>query len=59
LGLEAAQLVAIAGWLHSTTGQPVQVETDGIRNQVIALTAAAIAPGEFSAVLNPDWLKLG
>jgi dienelactone hydrolase len=57
LGLEAAQLVAIASWLHSTTGQPVQVETDGIRNQVIALTAAAIAPGDFSAVVNRNGMK--
>jgi hypothetical protein len=57
LGLEAAQMVAIASWFHSTTGQPVQVETDGIRNQVIALTAAAIAPGEFSAVVNRNGMK--
>jgi dienelactone hydrolase len=57
LGLEAAQLVAIARWLHSTTGQPVEVETDGIRNQVIALTAAAIAPEDFSAVVNRNGMK--
>jgi hypothetical protein len=52
LGLEAAQLVAVASWLRSTTGRPVQVMTDGIRNQVIALTAAAIAPEDFSAQVN-------
>lgn len=57
LGLETAQLVAIARWLHSATGQPVQVETDGIRNQVIALTAAAIAPADFSAVVNRNSMK--
>jgi dienelactone hydrolase len=57
LGLEAAQLVAIASWLRFTTGQPVQVETDGIRNQVIALTAAAIAPEDFSAVVNRSGMK--
>jgi len=57
LGLEAAQLVAIASWLHSTTGQPVQVETDGIRNQVIALAAVAIAPEDFSAVVNRNGMK--
>jgi hypothetical protein len=57
LGLETAQLIAIASWLHSTTGQPVQVETDGIRNQVIALTAAAIAPEDFSAVENRNGMK--
>jgi len=52
LGLEAAQLVAVANWLHSTTGRTVQVETDGMRNQLIALTAAAIAPEDFSTVVN-------
>ena len=57
LGLEAAQLVAIASWLRSTTGKPVQVETEGIRNQVIALTAAAIAPEDFSAVVNRNGMK--
>jgi dienelactone hydrolase len=57
LGLEAAQLVAIASWLRSTTGKPVQVETDGIRNQVIALTAAAIAPEDFSTVVNRNGMK--
>jgi dienelactone hydrolase len=57
LGLEAAQLVAAANWLRSTTGRPVQVETNGIRNQVIALTAAAIAPDDFSAVVNRNAMK--
>ena len=44
LGLEAAQLAAVANWLRTATGHPVQVETEGIRSQVIALTAAAIEP---------------
>jgi dienelactone hydrolase len=57
LGLEAAQLVALANWLRSTTGHPVHVETDGIRNQVIALTAAAIAPEEFSDVISTNAMK--
>jgi hypothetical protein len=57
LGLEAAQLVALASWLRSTTGQPVRLETDGIRNQVIALTAAAIAPEDFSVVVNRNGMK--
>jgi dienelactone hydrolase len=52
LGLEAAQLVAVANWLRTSTGQPVQVDTDGLRNQLIAMTAAAIAPDEFSAVVS-------
>jgi dienelactone hydrolase len=57
LGLEASQLVAIAGWLRFTTGQPVRVETTGIRNQVIALTAAAIAPENFSTLVNRNGMK--
>jgi dienelactone hydrolase len=57
LGLEAAQLVAVANSLRTSTGQPVQVETDGIRNQVIALTAAAIAPEDFSAVVSRNAMK--
>ncbi len=57
LGLEAAQLVAVAEWLRTTTGHPVQVETDGIRNQVIALTASAIAPEDFSAVVSQNAMK--
>jgi dienelactone hydrolase len=57
LGLEAAQLVAVASWLRLTTGRAVQVETDGIRSQVIALTAAAIAPENFSAVVSRNGMK--
>jgi dienelactone hydrolase len=57
LGLEAAQLVAVANWLHRATGRPVQVDTDGIRSQVIALTAAAIAPENFSAVVSRNAMK--
>lgn len=50
-------MVAVANWLRTTTGLPVRVETDGIRNQVIALTAAAIAPEDFSAVVNRNAMK--
>ena len=57
LGLEVAQLIAIASWLRSTTNHPVQVETDGIRNQVIALIAAAIAPQDFSAVVSRNAIE--
>ena len=57
LGLEVAQLVAVANWLRSTTGHPVAVETDGIRNQVVALTAAAIAPESFSGVASRNAMK--
>lgn len=58
LGMEAAQLIATAKWLHSTTGQErIRVETDGIRSQTIALIAAAIEPGVFSVVANHNAMK--
>jgi len=52
LGLEVAQLITTANWLRSAGRSQVQVETDGIRSQVIALTAAAIEPGAFSRVVS-------
>jgi hypothetical protein len=43
LGLEAAQLVATANWLRSTTGQDkVRLETSGIRTQMIALVTVEV-----------------
>ncbi|MGO8718729.1 MAG: alpha/beta hydrolase family protein [Acidobacteriaceae bacterium] len=58
LGLEAAQLVATANWLRSTTGQSrIRLETNGIRTQVIALVAAAIDPGAFSDVVSRNAMK--
>jgi dienelactone hydrolase len=58
LGLEAAQLVAVANWLRTNSGgQPVQVETDGIRTAVIAAVAAAIEPAAFSAVTSNHGMK--
>jgi hypothetical protein len=58
LGMEAAQLIATAKWLHSTTGQErIRVETDGIRSQTIALIAAAIEPGVFSVMVNQNAMK--
>ena len=58
LGMEAAQLIATAKWLHSSTGQErIRVETDGIRSQTIALIAAAIEPGVFSVVVNQNAMK--
>ncbi len=48
LGLEAAQLIALARWL----GVPkTRVETTGPRSQVIAKVAATLAPNLFSEVL--------
>ncbi len=58
LGLEAAQLAATAKWLKSTTGHNrIRVESDGIRSQIIALTAAAIEPEDFSTVVSRNAMK--
>ena len=49
LGLQAAQLIAVAKWLRGRSAVPkVRVEATGIRNQVIAQVAAAIEPDLFS-----------
>ncbi len=48
LGLQAAQLIALAEWI--APGGQVRLEADGIRTQVVALTAAALAPRRFSRV---------
>src|ERR1022692_2740934 len=48
LGLEAAQLLAVANWLRTGTGPSnIAIETMGIRNQVISLVAAAVEPTAF------------
>lgn len=58
LGLEVAQLLALTEWVRSTTGSGrVQVESDGIRNQTIALIAAAIEADAFSDVVNKNAMK--
>lgn len=58
LGLEVAQLIAVAHWLRGTSvGGRIQIETDGIRNQVIALSAAAIEPSTFSTVVSKNGME--
>lgn len=58
LGLQAAQLVAVAHWLRSTKGNTqIQVETNGIRSQVIALVAAALDTNAFSSLTIHDGMK--
>jgi hypothetical protein len=58
LGLEAAQLAAVAKWLRAnSSGRPVQVETDGIRTSVIAAVAAAVEPGTFSTITSHHAMK--
>jgi hypothetical protein len=52
LGMEAAQLIALAQWLRKNTGaQKVRVESSGIRNQVAALIAADLEPTLLSEVV--------
>jgi hypothetical protein len=51
LGLEAAQLIALANWGRDRWHAPsVRMEGTGIRSQVEALVASAIAPHLFSEV---------
>lgn len=58
LGLEAAQLIATANWLRSTTGQSkVRLQTDGLRTQMIALVAAALEPGIFSQLVSENSIQ--
>jgi dienelactone hydrolase len=53
LGLEAAQLLGVASWLRPGRARnEVRIETEGIRNQVIALTAAALDPDVFARVVS-------
>jgi dienelactone hydrolase len=52
LGLEVAQLLAVSRWLRGLSGSSqIRVETDGLRSQLAALTAAALDPGTFSAIV--------
>jgi hypothetical protein len=51
LGIEAAQLVALAQWVKKNFGcRKIQIESTGIRNQVAALIAADMEPSLFSEV---------
>jgi dienelactone hydrolase len=53
LGIEAAQISAAAKWIEASTGQrQIRVETNGIRNQVSVLIAAALDPESFSVITN-------
>jgi len=50
LGLEAAQLIALAHWAKENWQAPrVRLESTGMRNQVAALVASALEPDLFSA----------
>ena len=56
LSLEAAQLLAIAGWVRSTDRRGLSVITDGIRSQVVALVSAALEPTAFARIESRHWM---
>jgi len=53
LGVEAAQLIAVARWMRERTsgGATIRLESTGRRTQVVALIAGALEPGLFSEVV--------
>jgi hypothetical protein len=55
LGVEAAQLIAVARWLRERSpGAAVRIESTGRRSQVVALIANALETGLFSEVVIRD-----
>lgn len=51
LGIEAAQLLSIAGWMNNSRhARGVRLVSYGIRSQVISLVAAALQPTAFYAL---------
>lgn len=58
LGIEAAQLLALAHWIGEQQGsKQVRLEVRGMRMQVIALVAAALEPTLFSEVMVHDGIS--
>jgi len=57
LGLEVNQLLGVAKCFHGISKQKVRLETEGIRSQVVALVAAAIAPDLFSEVESNEAME--
>jgi len=57
LGVEAAQLIALAQWMRNSGGQNIRVESTGIRNQVVALIAADLEPTLFSEVVIQEGMS--
>src|ERR1035437_7327867 len=53
LGMETAQLIAVARWAQSQWNAPqIRLESTGMRSQVESLVAAAIDPGLFHALVT-------
>jgi len=58
LGIEAAQLIALARWLKKDLGAAsIRVDSSGIRNQVAALIAVNLEPGLFSEIFIRDGMR--
>ena len=51
LGIEVAQLIAVAKSFRTQT-QKIRLETEGIRSQMVALSAAALAPDLFAEIYS-------
>jgi len=51
IGIEAGHLIELARWLKRQGAPRVRVETSGMRNQVVALVAAALEPALFSELI--------
>ena len=55
IGMEAAQLIRITRWAEERAGvSKVRLEVGGIRNQGVALVAAALEPDLFSEIVIRD-----
>jgi hypothetical protein len=58
LGLEVAQLLEITRWLQTrAAATKIRLESTGMRNQVVAIVAAALRPGLFSEVVIRDGIR--
>ncbi len=58
IGIEVAQLIAVARWMRERSGSvPIRLDTTGKRYQVAALIAAALEPGLFSEVVIHDGMR--
>jgi hypothetical protein len=58
VGIEAAQLLAVAQWLRKEhPGAPITLDCTGVRSEIIASVAAAIAPGLFSELLIRNGIR--
>jgi len=58
LGMQAAQLIRIARWAEQKSGTArVRLEVSGMRNQAVALVAAALEPDLFSDVVVRQGIK--